>query len=56
MDIGVVVMGVRGVDMHVFGMGTGGMDATVYEVGAAAPEINCGALLQIRLRQQRSSA
>ena len=49
-----VVMG--GVVMPGGGMCTGGVDATVYEVVAAAPEISRGAPLQIHLRQHRPGA
>ena len=53
-DIGTVVMG--GVVMRGGGVCTGGVDVTVYEVVAAAPEVSRGAPLQIRLRRQRPGA
>ena len=48
--VGAVVMGVDDVLMRVVGVGTGGVDATVYEVVVATPEVSHSAPLQIRLR------
>ena len=53
-DVGAVVMG--DVVMRGGAVCTGGVDAPVYEVVAAAPEVSRGAPLQIRLRRQRPGA